>query len=248
MLLPSALSYDPSHQTAQAHPQSSLASPPTSPPPSTLDSLFTTCRTLQSMLSPPPQPRQQLTPPMSHAPHPSHLKLRLRARHTVQVDSDSTSPRMRVAKRQPPRGANKRRRIEESDIEDDEGNHYTHEASSPSTPKRQCIAPSVLPLGLERSDFHDLHLKNLEAQDDEDENGDEGEWTTEDDRILLELILEKLRLSKGEWQDCARSLGRDRSSVSRRWKTLVGAGDIGVKRRGTGAVGMRRGNIAGTWR
>lgn len=128
----------------------------------------------------------------------------------------------------------------------------------PSTPKRARIAPEQLPLGLERSDFHDLHLQQLqplqlnELQQDQEvlesvENNDDGEgnerWSTEDDRILVELVLEKLQLSKSEWQDCARSLGKDRGSVGRRWKSLMMNGEVGLK-----SSRQRRGRIHGTWR
>jgi hypothetical protein len=121
----------------------------------------------------------------------------------------------------------------------------------PSTPKRARIAPEQLPLGLERSDFHTLHLQQLqpsqlnadqvlESVEDNHDDGDE-EWSTEEDRILVELVLEKLQLSKSEWQDCARSLGKDRGSVGRRWKSLIANGDVGLKR-------QRRARIHGTWR
>jgi hypothetical protein len=69
-------------------------------------------------------------------------------------------------------------------------------------------------------------------------------WTAEDDRILVELVLDKLKLSKSEWQDCARSLGKDRHSVGRRWKTLMAHGDVGVKTRSS----TRRAKLHGTWR
>ncbi|KAK4130424.1 hypothetical protein BT67DRAFT_458712 [Trichocladium antarcticum] len=68
-------------------------------------------------------------------------------------------------------------------------------------------------------------------------------WTTEDDRMLVELVLEKLRLSKADWHDCARSLGRDRGSLGRRWKSLMGNGDVGLRR---GAD--RRARVYGSWR
>jgi hypothetical protein len=68
------------------------------------------------------------------------------------------------------------------------------------------------------------------------------EWSHEDDRLLVELVLEKLKLTKSDWQDCARSLGKDRSSVGRRWKSLMGAGEVGLKSR------PRRARIHGTWR
>jgi len=113
------------------------------------------------------------------------------------------------------------------------------------------IAPEVLPLGLERSDFHTLELQQRIEQDDDDdddvlesiEDHDDDEWSTEEDRILVELVLEKLKLSKSEWQDCARSLGKDRGSVGKRWKSLMSAGEIGVKDRGA-----RRSRIHSTWR
>ncbi len=121
----------------------------------------------------------------------------------------------------------------------------------PSTPKRMRFAPEILPFGLERSDFHDLHLKEVESQghdnvlDSIEGTGlglNTGEWSTEEDRLLVELVLEKLKLTKSDWQDCARSLGKDRGSVGRRWKSLMGGGEVGLKRtRG-------RAKIHGTWR
>ncbi|CAK7266699.1 hypothetical protein SEPCBS119000_002163 [Sporothrix epigloea] len=104
----------------------------------------------------------------------------------------------------------------------------------PQTPKRARIAPEALPLGLTRSDFHLLHTEGV--PDDSSRAGTlceteaDGEaWSTEDDRMLVELVLEKLKLSKEEWQDCARSLGRNRQSLDRRWKSLMLHGDIGLK-------------------
>jgi hypothetical protein len=110
---------------------------------------------------------------------------------------------------------------------------------APSTPKRSRIAPEQLPLGLERSDFHDVHRQERGA----DEVDGSNEWTPEDDRMLVELVLEKLKLSKTEWQDCARNLGKDRHSLSRRWKSLMVNGDVGLKRNQP-----RRGKLHSTWR
>ncbi|CAK7240924.1 MAG: hypothetical protein STHCBS139747_002380 [Sporothrix thermara] len=119
----------------------------------------------------------------------------------------------------------------------------------PQTPKRARIAPEALPLGLERSDFHALHANGI--PDDSSRAGTlveteaDGEaWSTEDDRMLVELVLEKLKLSKEEWQECARSLGKDRHSLSRRWKSLMLHGDIGLKP----SSRTRRSKIHGTWR
>ncbi|ETN40862.1 uncharacterized protein HMPREF1541_05142 [Cyphellophora europaea CBS 101466] len=58
-------------------------------------------------------------------------------------------------------------------------------------------------------------------------------WSVDDDRILVETVLEKLQLSKRAWNDCARRLGKDRDSIGRRWKALVDEGAVGLKiRRG----------------
>lgn len=189
------------------------------------------------------------------------MKLRLRARKS---DPDAT-PHRKVTKRNvPPRGRNKRRRAgdddmgrddvdseldldhsSESELEEDTGHAH------PATPKRARLAPEVIPLGLGRSDFHDLHALQGPAlvasllpgpSTGAEVEADGQSWTLEDDRILVELILEKLKLSKSDWQDCARSLGKDRSSVGRRWKTLVGAGDVGLKN-----TRSRRGKLNSTW-
>jgi len=129
----------------------------------------------------------------------------------------------------------------DQDVEDSD-----EELIRPSTPKRMRIAPEVLPLGLERSDFHTLDLQQKTEQSDivlESVEGSDGEWSTEEDRILVELVLEKLKLSKSEWQDCARSLGKDRGSVGKRWKSLINSGEVGLKGRG-----VRRSRIHSTWR
>jgi hypothetical protein len=202
------------------------------------------------------------TPPLTHASLPP-LKLRLRSR---QPDADgNVATRKRVAKRAapPPRGIHKRRRGTDDDmgrdddidsdldIEDSigqDGNddtEYGH--AGPRTPKRARIAPESIPLGLERSDFHNLNSgaedqSRVEEGTEVEVEADGENWSTEDDRILVELVLEKLKLSKTDWQDCARSLGRDRSSIGRRWKSLMINGDVGLRTR------SRRSKIHGTWR
>ncbi|KAK4154038.1 hypothetical protein C8A00DRAFT_33214 [Chaetomidium leptoderma] len=338
MLLPSALPCDPSQTPPLTRLQSALfASPPASPPQlstqTAIGSIFSTCRSLQSLLAnpaPPPNAGQEPitppasshaqlpTPPLAHAPAP--LKLRLRSRKT---DTTTTTPkgdhgpaRKRIVKRtasvaqqqqQPPRGANKRRRAADDDDGDmgrynsnnedddsdmaqqqqqqqqqpldnpfDRGQDKENEPqppSAPHTPKRSRIAPEVLPLGLERADYHHLHsgsssnsdcrvgpasaaaAAELEPGTDVEVDADGATtttttWSTEEDRILVELVLEKLKLTKSDWQDCARSLGKDRGSVGRRWKSLMVHGDVGLKMRGGvgGAAAQRRGRIHGTWR
>ncbi|KAM0282480.1 hypothetical protein ACHAQH_002994 [Verticillium albo-atrum] len=258
--------------------QSALfASPPASPPTlastPAIGNIFNTCRSLQSLLTtPPPSERAQLTqlptPPMAHAPSPLKLRLRPRAPRPDNSSAPDSRPRKKIVKRAPPRGANKRRRGADDDLgrmdltSDDDSDHHVEVDSesdadvpampvAPSTPKRARIAPEVIPLGLARTDYHNLHaapdtsLPHLNAaQDSSVEVERDGEqWSTEDDRILVELVLEKLRLSKTEWQDCARSLGKDRNSLSRRWRSLMAQGDVGLKP----TRASRRGKLHGTW-
>ncbi|CAG8974145.1 hypothetical protein HYALB_00002782 [Hymenoscyphus albidus] len=283
MLLPSAFGCDPSQQsTPKTRFQARMlfASPPLSPPPSSsttappaLNNLLSTCRALHSMLQPSLIPSQLPSPPTQHASMPPSLssphKLRLRSRNT-ESSSQTLTPRKRVAKRTP-RGLNKRRRESTQDSSRDsedseeewtvQNKAFQESAVIPSTPKRQRIAPEVLPLGLERGDFHTLHLQqqpdfnfsllqNIEQNQSQNQNEDQSEnergnseWSTEEDSILVELVLEKLKLSKSDWQDCARSLGKDRGSVGKRWKSLMGNGDVGLKR-GT----RSRTKLHGSWR
>ncbi|PKS06573.1 hypothetical protein jhhlp_007321 [Lomentospora prolificans] len=268
MLLPSALQCD-SSQTATARLQTALfASPPASPPSAStqtaLGNIVNTCRSLQALIATPtasasPPPAHQLpTPPMSYA-EPPPLKLRLRSRMRPEGSNEYALPRKRIIKRQPPRGLNKRRRALDDDIgrDDVENDEFESEVESlaeiedanvpaaPQTPKRARLAPEVIPLGLERSDYHSLHLEQSESNEGlgiSQTQGDD-EWTTEDDRILVELVLEKLKLTKSDWQDCARSLGKDRHSIGRRWRSLMINGDVGLKTRNS-----RRARLHSTWR
>ncbi|KAL2269932.1 hypothetical protein VTJ83DRAFT_2116 [Remersonia thermophila] len=329
MLLPSALPCDSSHAPPLTRLQAALfASPPASPPQlsaqTAFGSLFSTCRSLQSLLNnpapaptaaqqPPPQQQEPITPPLAHAQPPRKLRLRSRKADTTSATlGDHGVARKRVVKRtaavahqqhQPPsaRSANKRRRAVETDSHaanhnNDDQSHPDSDAenrrelpgqdrhpAAPHTPKCSRIAPEVLPLGLERADYHSLHSSFSSSfsssSDDEGETQPptflldnshshghyhtrtssrsshphpgtdvvvetDGElWSTEEDRILVELVLEKLKLTKSDWQDCARSLGKDRSSVGRRWKTLMVNGDVGLKK---GC--LRRPRVSGTWR
>lgn len=264
MLLPSALPCDAAY-SSQPRLQPSLFSPPASPPArysqTPFNNIMTTCRSLQSLLAsstpmpstshsnPMPSLAQLPTPPLAHAPPP--LKLRLRPRTNR---CDPCTPQ-RVSKRAAPRGTNKRRRASDdsptrhsydADMQEAMGSDSETDSfvsppeynvpTAPATPKRVRIAPEQMPLGLERSDFHNMHLDQSEddlnhinsSHDDDDE-----EWSSEDDRVLIELVLEKLRLSKTQWQECARGLGRDRNAVNRRWKSLLVNGDVGLKSRPT---------------
>ncbi|KAF3355492.1 ATP synthase D chain [Verticillium dahliae VDG1] len=248
MLMPSAFSCDASQQHYQSYPHTRLqsalfASPPASPPTLTstpaIGNIFNTCRSLQSLLTTPPPPeRAQLTqlptPPMAHAPSPIKLRLRPRAPRPDNSSAPDSRPRKKII---------------EADSESDAD--VPAMPAAPSTPKRARIAPEVIPLGLARTDYHNLHaasdtnlpLLNLAQGSGVEVERDGEHWSTEDDRILVELVLEKLRLSKTEWQDCARSLGKDRNSLSRRWRSLMAQGDVGLKP----TRASRRGKLHGTW-
>lgn len=270
MLLPSALQCEPPRPPTTRLQAALVASPPASPPSLSTQTAFgniiSTCRSLQALVatpetsSPAPATTQQPTPPMSHA-EPPPLKFRLRSRTRAEERGEHVMPRKRIVKRQPPRGANKRRRSLEDDMGRDndkevsevEGLSEAEEREAPQTPKRARIAPEAIPLGLSRADYHDLHLREQEAQQGlgirgldrsgEARGGTSEEWTVEDDRILVELVLEKLKLTKSDWQDCARSLGKDRHSVGRRWKSLMANGEVGLKTRSG-----RRAKLHSTWR
>ena len=73
-----------------------------------------------------------------------------------------------------------------------------------------------------------------------------GDWDSEDDSVLVDLVLDKLRLSKRDWEECARVLGTDGGSLGRRWKEMVGDGEVGLRfRRGRKGVGRR--DVRGVW-
>lgn len=132
-----------------------------------------------------------------------------------------------------------------------------------STPKRQKRAPSDLPLGLAITDFESLeesvarqksHRITPEPDEQPDqpvlpsietsEEDESSEWTAEDDQKLVEIVLEKLKLSKRDWEECARRIGKDNDSVGRRWRALVGEGNIGLRRGGRTV----RGRLDECWR
>ncbi|KAG5952263.1 hypothetical protein E4U53_001278 [Claviceps sorghi] len=221
---------------------------------------------------------QLLTPPMTYAPLPVKLHSRTRPSHAdLCITNRDLHTRRKMARRcAAARGVNKpchggnhntdRPNLlswVEANGEADVGAKCQPSKPSwlggqdgstlsigPSTPKRARIAPEQLPLGLERSDFHNVHSDTeLVSQSstwgkDVELEADGNEWSAEDDRVLIELVLDKLKLSKSEWQDCARNLGKDRYSVNRRWKSLIMRGEVGVKTRFTG----RRDRLHSTWR
>ena len=70
-------------------------------------------------------------------------------------------------------------------------------------------------------------------------------WTIDDDRILVETVLEKLQLSKRAWSDCARKLGKSKDSIGQRWQLLVDEGEVGLKVRRGGNIRRPLMEVAG---
>lgn len=156
----------------------------------------------------------------------------------------------------PCRGANKRRR---SDFEADLAPSDTIMQDCPQTPqpvrtpKRRRKVPLYMPMGLSAEDFHALEtppeetvepdldmpiISPFASNNNSDRDSaygsspsiDDPDWTIDDDRLLVETVLEKLKLSKRDWNECARKLGKDKDSLGRRWSLLVGEGNVGLRR------------------
>ncbi|KAL2010191.1 hypothetical protein VTN00DRAFT_5998 [Thermoascus crustaceus] len=249
MLLPSALPCEVRKHPNRPHFGASRLFAVTPPPfddslPSG-NGLLGTCRALQSLLnvSPAPSPRRA---------KPERLQSPLQIRPVRATRSSQNIVRPEQPQRkQPPRGVNKRRRDcfeEESNVETT-GTEFL-------TPKRPRRAPLDLPLGLAPSDFDtpgsaspkqprrrilqhaereetpnpDSVIPSIEVPDDNSADSD-SDWTAEDDRRLVEVVLEKLQLSKRDWDECARRIGKDHDSVGRRWRALVGEGNVGLRGR-----------------
>lgn len=251
MLLPSALPCD------MRRPSTRSRFTPTrlftTPPPSDDDlpsgnGLLGTCRALQSLLngSPAPSPRRA---------KPSRLQSPVQIRSTPSTRSRKALTPSSSSKPSPrPRGVNKRRRnTYEEDLEADTSSRRF------STPKRRRQIPYDLPLGLSHSDFYSLQsppvsqsppspterkqhdlcraqsmidpdaaLPSIEEADEMDISTSNN-WSSEDDQRLVELVLDKFRLSRRELDACARRLGKDSASVGQRWQALVGEGNVGLR-------------------
>lgn len=249
MLLPSALPCD-----ARPPLRRSQRYLPTTPPPSDDEvavqfghGIYSTGRALQSLLG------------IERPSPPTHIKHGAGAA-TGPLLSPIAMTRMKISKKPPktapvPRGVNKRRRdaFDEAGrgaVDLEEGDAH----AKYTTPKRRRIAPLELPLGVKSADFERFEsttpIQNTAPEETKAETHDEGDWTAEDDRLLVELVLEKLNLTKKEWDECAVRLGKDGSedgaSLGKRWKDLVGSGKVGL-RRGRRVVRGRI-DVDGRWR
>ncbi|KGO36056.1 hypothetical protein PEX1_094650 [Penicillium expansum] len=157
----------------------------------------------------------------------------------------------------PSRGANKRRRDIFDDDESDA--EMSRPRNRFATPKRRRHVPYDMPIGLSSTDFYSLHsppvtqsppspprrqmdydisagspvdpdapLPSIEVTEERAPSAPQ-DWTVEEDQHLLELVLEKFRLSQQEWDECARQMGR--SHVGPRWQSLIGEGRVGLRPR-----------------
>lgn len=233
MLLPSALPCDVRPPLTRSRFSASRLF--SSPPPSDDEvasqvgnGIYSTCRALQSFLG-----TQKQSMPKSAKPPQLLAPITLTSRMKVSKKSHKAAPR----------GANKRRR----DVDDD-GRVAIDQGDVDlkfSTPKRQRLAPPDLPLGVKRADFEGLQSPIARtAAEGETGEADDDEWSAEEDRVLVELVLEKLKLTKSDWNECARRLGKDSASIGKRWKELVGDGNVGLRR----GRRISRPKIDSTWR
>lgn len=267
MLLPSPLPSEPflPHAQSQRPALKSIGAYQHQPQPHTTsatNTLLASCRALQNILSTTPLSCQtkpsQLLPSRAARPQPTRAPLQPRTQSSC-VQSPTQ------LKRSSQHNPKKRRRNEyECDSCDglpipspDLGQENPN--SAPSTPKRRRRIPLSMPLGLCPADFHSLRtphaVANVQldmpippAHTDAPPSSSlptSTSWTAADDSALVSTVLEKLQLSRHEWNDCARILGKDKDSLGRRWRMLVGDGEVGL-RRGQGRRG-RVGLDLGSW-
>jgi hypothetical protein len=222
--------------------------------------LLGTCRALQALLTGSPSP--------ASSPKITNRSSQLQSPAAIAINKKPVTRPAKVVKAppKPPRGIKKRRR----DIDDDGPQNQENENGPSdckfSTPKRQRRIPTMMPLGLLQSDFDALQTpcsasrpfqapslldsfplppSNPSAPVPPRPNYSDGEWTPEDDTLLVDVVLEKLKLSKKDWNECARKIGKDDDSVGKRWKALIGEGEVGLRR---GSGWSTRPGLEGLWR
>ena len=120
-----------------------------------------------------------------------------------------------------------------------------------------------MPLGLSADDFEGLdptpkseppaRKKVIEETVDlpdnpgaaEDAIADESGWSAADDRMLVSTVLDKLNLSRRDWNDCGRRMENDRDSLGKRWRVLVRNGEAALRR---GSGGRSRPELREDWK
>ena len=232
------------------------------PPPSSdslSGSLMGVSRKLQTILNVSPGPTSTPLRRSMRLASPFHPENNLTTRSRKSA-SRSATPQPSISKVRarksstPPRTRNKRSRSVYEDDQSEMRNGY-------ATPKRCRRLPYHLPLGLGIGDFEALDeysctppvcisqqqqqqqqqqihpqgeaLPEIVLPSIEVEDSDKADWTAEEDEKLVGMVLEKFKLSKRDWDECARRIGKDNASVGKRWQALLGEGNIGL-RRGSG--------------
>lgn len=72
----------------------------------------------------------------------------------------------------------------------------------------------------------------MEEDSSDEEMEEEAPWTDDEDKKLVEMVLQKLNLTDSEWSECARTLGKkDGQAVTRRWQDLLGHVTVSDQRR-----------------
>jgi len=204
----------------------------------TTTGLMSTCRRLQQILSggdrlSPAPPSMALTvastqttarksnrrATVASAREPPRTPVRRAT--SSRVFSSSPPPPLPKAPVLVTRSSNKRTRsaafdsshvCEKSDNSDKDCNRRTDRFATPPPCKR--VRPTSPPPAPNRG------VRGLLPDSDDDEDMS---WTSDDDRQLVELVLGRLQLSKSDWEECARSLGKgDGHSVGKRWEGLLG--------------------------
>lgn len=199
----------------------------------------------------PRKPKTQTrTRPSSPKPSPKPSRgANKRTRASYEADSDADSedhtPRARFS-------TPKRRRyvpydlplgLSQSDFYSLNSPPTTQSPHSPAQQRQQELCDEVrAPLPPSPSPSSQSQFDPDAALPSIEETGPDS-WTSEDDRQLVEVVLEKFQLSKRDWDECARQLGRDQDSIGRRWEALIGEGDVGLRR----GRRMVRGRIDETW-
>ncbi|OJJ41551.1 hypothetical protein ASPWEDRAFT_125509, partial [Aspergillus wentii DTO 134E9] len=220
--------------------------------------LLGTCRALQSLLngSPAPAPRRtpkperlqspvnlrstpsarsrKVTKPSTPKPTPQPSRGANKRRRCDSEDDDqdedttfdlsASSIRFSTPKRQRQAPYNLPLGLSQSDFYSLHSPPITQSPPSPAY-RRQHDFQTEEPL---RSFNPDAALPSIEESNEPDTNPNS--WTADDDERLVELVLEKFKLSRRDWDDCARRMGKDHASVGRRWHSLVGDGNVGLRR------------------
>ncbi len=241
MLLPSALPCDTMrHPLPQSHPRLFSTPPPSSDDDvasqaTTGNGSHNTSQTLQTLLG-----SQMSTPATSAERKPllSPIAMMPRMKVSKKISKAKAKVKAQAQSASAPRGMKKR----SWDIADDNGhaaaavgngNRDDDGDKKFSTPKRVRLAPLEMPLGIKLADYEGLEslLQQEVAMGGDMAGVVRGEgWSADDDRVLVEGVLEKLSLTKEDWNECARKLGRESGSVGGRWTELVGEGRVGLKR------------------